>query len=73
MQAPAHPNTDKIGRRETPALQDFRAALAAFSDDPSSRNLVRYLMASRALDQSRPTAAKARRRAPRLGEPQPAT
>ena len=37
------------------ALVDFKSPVHAFSDDPSARNLVRYLMASRALDEARAT------------------
>jgi hypothetical protein len=47
------------------ALRDFSEALFAFSDDPSRRNLARYLDASRALEASR--GAKARRRRRRSG------
>jgi hypothetical protein len=42
------------------ALVDYRSAVHAFSDDPSPRNLVRYLVASRALDESRNPSANAR-------------
>jgi hypothetical protein len=34
------------------ALTDFRAAVHALSNDPSSENVARYLLASRALEQS---------------------
>jgi hypothetical protein len=39
--------------RKESAVDNFRAAVHAFSSDPSSRNLVRYLMASQALELSR--------------------
>lgn len=39
--------------KQESAVGDFRAAVHAFSNDPSKRNLVRYLMASRALEVSR--------------------
>jgi hypothetical protein len=39
--------------KQESAVGDFRAAVHALSNDPSRRNLVRYLMASRALELSR--------------------
>jgi len=39
--------------KQESAVGDFRAAVHAFSNDPCKRNLVRYLMASRALEVSR--------------------
>ncbi|MDX6408343.1 MAG: hypothetical protein QOE13_1414 [Gaiellaceae bacterium] len=73
MQVSAQSRFEKSRDRETPALQDFRAALSTFSDDPSNSNLVRYLMASRALEQTRPKVKRARRKALKLAEPQSAT
>jgi hypothetical protein len=55
--------------REESAVDDFRAAVQAFSNDPSRRNLVRYLMASRALELSRGNSASKRR----LSRPKPYT
>jgi hypothetical protein len=39
--------------RQESAVGDFRAAVHAFSNDPSNRNLAHNLMASRALEVSR--------------------
>ena len=57
------------GRRRESALRDFGEALSAFSDDPSRHNLVRYLMASRALEQARGKAPRRRIAVARLEQP----
>jgi hypothetical protein len=59
----------RVETRKESAVDDFRAAVLAFSNDPSSRNLVRYLMASRALELSRGNSASKRR----LSGPKPYT
>ena len=45
--------TDDADPEQRHAFARFREAITAFSDDPSPDNLVRYLAASRALDESR--------------------
>jgi hypothetical protein len=55
---------------EQAAFRRFADAVRAVSDDPGPENVVRYLLASRALEESRPTPPRARRRtarASRLG------
>jgi hypothetical protein len=56
------------------ALTEFRAAVQALSDDPCRTNLVRYLMASSALERAGSLVVPKRRAAGRtMGRPQAAT
>jgi hypothetical protein len=56
------------------ALAEFRSAVEAFSDDPCRPNLVRYLMASRALERAGSLVVPKRRVARQTtGRPQAAT
>lgn len=49
-----------VSPSERRAFARFRDAVIEFSDDPSPDNLVRYLMASRALEESRGGVARRR-------------
>ena len=57
--------TEELSSERRRALVRFRDALIDFADDPSPDNVVRYLAASQALDETRARGRAAKRSARR--------